>query len=314
MPPTSGIDHDYHDLEEAFDYVTREKPARKPKAKKESTGLVHGVVVRGRGHHYDVQVSGDSRAQPLLCEVRGRLLQERAKDTLVAVGDRVWVQPAAGNKGLIERIDERLSVLSRQQPGINIPAEDVILANPDQALVVFAAAQPEPHLRMLDRFLVIAEANELPAVLCVNKVELVGLEACAASFGLYERIGYPVLYASAARPRRHRRTARPADRPHHGSHRAQRRRQEQPAQRRSSAISNLRTGDLRDFARQGPHTRRAPRSSYPAALWRRHLCGRHARHPRTGALRYRTRKTLVLFPRDAAFSARLPLSRLHARS
>lgn len=46
--------------------------------------------------------------------------------------------------------------------------EDVILANPDQVLVVFAIVEPDPHLRMLDRFLVIAEANELPAIICVT--------------------------------------------------------------------------------------------------------------------------------------------------
>ena len=125
----------------------------------------------------------------------------------MAVGDRVWVQTTQPGKGLIERIEPRHSVLSRQQPGVNTPAEDVILANPDQALVVFAATQPDPHLRMLDRFLVIAEANELPVVLCVNKVELVGLEDVKEVFGLYERIGYPVLYASAADNSRHRRAA-----------------------------------------------------------------------------------------------------------
>ena len=156
------------------------------------------MVVRARGHVYDVEPAGERGGQALMCEVRGRLLQERSKDTLVAVGDRVWVQPTQAGKGLIERIEERQSVLSRQQPGVTIPAEDVILANPDQVLVVFAAAQPEPHLRMLDRFLVIAEANELPVVLCVNKVDLVGWRRVKEVFGLYERIGYPVIYTSAA--------------------------------------------------------------------------------------------------------------------
>jgi ribosome biogenesis GTPase len=132
----------------------------------------------------------------------------------------------------------------------------VILANPDQALVVFAAAQPEPHLRMLDRFLVIAEANELPAVLCVNKVELVGIDAVEAIFGLYARIGYPVLYASAAENMgidelRALLTGRitvvtgPS------------------GVGKSSLLNavypelNLRTGDLRDFASKGRHTTRA---------------------------------------------------------
>lgn len=256
MQPASDLDHDYHDLEEAVDFSYREKHTRKPKVKRDSAGLVHGVVVRGRGHHYDVQPAGDPSAHPLLCEVRGRLLQDRDKNTLVAVGDRVWVQAAAGNKGLIERIDERVRVLSRQQPGLAIPAEDVILANPDQALVVFAAARPEPHLRMLDRFLVIAEANELPAVVCVNKIELVGLENTRAIFGLYERIGYRVLYASAAE--------------HLGIDELR----DLLANRitvitglsgvgKSSLLNavhpdlHLRTGDLRDFLDKGRHTTRA---------------------------------------------------------
>ncbi len=38
--------------------------------------------------------------------------------------------------------------------------ERIVAANVDQVLVVFAAAKPEPHVRMLDRFLVIAEGNE----------------------------------------------------------------------------------------------------------------------------------------------------------
>ncbi len=137
--------------------------------------------------------SGDVR----VCEVRGRLLQERGRDTLVAVGDRVWVKPDGARRGQIERVDERHSVLSRQHPGVSVPAEDVILANPDQALLVFSVTQPEPHLRMLDRFLVIAEANELPAIICANKIDLTGEDHAASIFGRYAAIGYRVIYASA---------------------------------------------------------------------------------------------------------------------
>lgn len=173
----------------------------KPRPKRESVDLVAGIVTRARGHHYDVQTdpTGDNRVR--VCEVRGRLLAEqsaeRNKGTLVAVGDHVWVRPNGAEKGLIERIDERKSVLSRQRPGVHILAEDVILANPDQAMVVFAAADPEPHTRMLDRFLVVAEFNELPTVICVNKVDLTGIEGARAIFGVYEQIGYEVIYASA---------------------------------------------------------------------------------------------------------------------
>jgi ribosome biogenesis GTPase len=173
------------------------KRGRKPKPKKQSANLVHGIVVRARGHHFDVQTDASDEHRLRLCEVRGRLLLERGKDTLVAVGDRVWVLPDGPRGGKIEQIEERTSVLSRQRPGMDTPAEDVILANPDQALVVFAAAQPEPHLRMLDRFLVVAEHNELATVICVNKVDVAGGEAARELFGLYETIGYLVIYTSA---------------------------------------------------------------------------------------------------------------------
>lgn len=175
----------------------------RPRPKRESIDLVSGIIMRARGHHYDVQTdpTGDNRVR--VCEVRGRLLAEqiadRSKDTLVAVGDHVWVRPNGAEKGLIERVDERTRVLSRQRPGVNALAEDVILANPDQAMVVFAVADPEPHTRMLDRFLVVAEFNELPTVICVNKVDLTGIEAARAIFGLYETIGYDVIYTSAER-------------------------------------------------------------------------------------------------------------------
>jgi ribosome biogenesis GTPase len=171
--------------------------------------LLRGIVVRARGHHYDVSLLEDAETaetmarlgiapgERRICEVRGRLLQERSVDTLVAVGDYVWIVPHGKDRGQIERVEERHSVLSRQHPGVAIPAEDVILANPDQVLVVFAIAEPDPHLRMLDRFLVIAEANELPAVICVNKLDLVPEGTAEARFGIYTEIGYSVIYASA---------------------------------------------------------------------------------------------------------------------
>lgn len=191
--------YDYEEYDSLEDPEAR-RP-RKPKPKKDSVGLREGVVVRSRGHHFDVQMDEERDDQGdhvvRVCEVRGRLLQERGWDTLVATGDHVWVKPHGRHKGLVERVDERHSVLSRQHPGAPVPAEDVILANPDQVLVVFAAAQPEPHLRMIDRFLVIGEANELPAVICANKVDLVDAAAARSTFGRYEAIGYRVIYASA---------------------------------------------------------------------------------------------------------------------
>jgi ribosome biogenesis GTPase len=71
-----------------------------------------------------------------------------------------------------------------------------LLANADQAVFVFACANPAPKLRMLDRFLVIAEKQRVPAVIVANKVELIGLDAAKQLFGFYPALGYPVLYTS----------------------------------------------------------------------------------------------------------------------
>lgn len=191
----------YEEYDDYQDYRGRE-PARtrKPKPKRESENLMRGIVVRARGHHYDVRVldqPGITGGEVRLCEVRGRLLLERGRDTLVAVGDYVWIVPEGRRYGKIERVEDRHSVLSRQHPGVSIPAEDVILANPDQVLAVFAIVEPDPHLRMLDRFLVIAEANELPAIICANKLDLAGADHAQGLFAVYEEIGYRVIYASA---------------------------------------------------------------------------------------------------------------------
>lgn len=185
----------YEEWDEAYEDDYFDAPAKsKPKPKKRER-TVAGVVVRARGHHYDVSTSDD---RTISCRVRGRLLQERTKDlTLIAVGDRVQVVLEGKRKGLIDSVEERDSTLSRQLPGSNRPAEDVIVANPDQVLVVFSARDPEPHLRMLDRFLVIAEANELPALIVVNKIDLTGLKIARETFLLYEKLGYPLLYVSA---------------------------------------------------------------------------------------------------------------------
>jgi ribosome biogenesis GTPase / thiamine phosphate phosphatase len=58
--------------------------------------------------------------------------------------------------------------------------------------VVFATVKPDPHIRMLDRFLVIAEANDIGARVVVNKVDLAGEDDARARFGHYDGLGYPL--------------------------------------------------------------------------------------------------------------------------
>src|SRR5690606_14555666 len=96
--------------------------------------------------------------------------------------------------GVIEDVEERERAIVRLDPRPQGDYQQVLLANPDQAVFVFACANPAPRLRMLDRFLVIAEKQLIPAVIVANKVDLV--DDPRAIFGLYEEIGYRVLYTS----------------------------------------------------------------------------------------------------------------------
>jgi ribosome biogenesis GTPase / thiamine phosphate phosphatase len=130
------------------------------------------------------------------------LKQERKETDLVAAGDRVTFITNEDGTGVIESVAERERVLARARPAPGVRTiladqEQVLVANPDQVLFVFSIRAPAPSLRKLDRFLVEAERNELPAVICVNKIDLAPPGDAQRTFRMYEEIGYPVLYTSA---------------------------------------------------------------------------------------------------------------------
>lgn len=157
------------------------------------TSLLDGLVIRAQSGFLTVKT--DSGA--FFCRLRGRLKQDDAEGDIVAVGDRVTITPKDDGTGTIEHIHERKSVFSRQRTGIKRDFHQIILANPDQIVAVFACAEPEPRLRMLDRFLVIAEKQHIGAVIVANKIDLISREKAEAIFGGYARLGYPVVYTSA---------------------------------------------------------------------------------------------------------------------
>ena len=119
--------------------------------------------------------------------------------TPIVVGDEVdIVGDLSGRTDSLARIvrrGPRRTVLRRTADDTD-PTERVVVANLDQVLVVFAAANPEPHPRMADRFLVIAEANGLDARIVVNKCDLVSAERSRALFAEHAAAGYPVHYTS----------------------------------------------------------------------------------------------------------------------
>lgn len=130
-----------------------------------------------------------------VCQLRGKLKKGKAKGDIAAVGDRVRITALENGRGVIEHVEERRRALVRLAPRPQGVYQQVLLANPDQAVFVFACAQPSPRLRMLDRFLVIAEKQHIPALIAANKIDLT--ETPESIFGRYEAIGYHVLYVSA---------------------------------------------------------------------------------------------------------------------
>ncbi len=161
--------------------------------KNTAENLPRGLVIRSQSGFYTVHTEdGDE----IVCRLRGKLKRGPRRGDLVAVGDWVRFRRLPDGTGLIEAIEPRTRKLSRMAPTPRGEYEQIIIANPDQAVFVFACAQPEPRLRMLDRFLVISEKQEIPALIVANKVDLVGKEKAKEIFGHYETIGYPVVYTS----------------------------------------------------------------------------------------------------------------------
>lgn len=122
----------------------------------------------------------------------------------VAIGDRVRFTPTDAGAGQIVEVLPRRNVLARQSakpmPGAHA-FEQVIAANLDQVVPVFAAANPTPKWQMLDRYLVTAEAYNIPATVVLTKLDLVrqgkAEPELIAVVERYRRIGYPVILTSA---------------------------------------------------------------------------------------------------------------------
>jgi ribosome biogenesis GTPase len=117
----------------------------------------------------------------------------------VAIGDRVRYVDAGDGRGMITEILPRASKLSRPAP---VPGqrvfEQVIVSNADLILPVFSAANPTPKWGLLDRYLVSAEAAELPSVIVINKLDLAWKNpSLNEEIEIYRHIGYPVLLVSA---------------------------------------------------------------------------------------------------------------------
>jgi ribosome biogenesis GTPase len=155
------------------------------------------TVIGAEGGVYTLLFDGGRQAE---AKLRGRLKQERrggsASGDKVVIGDRVETLEADDGGLTIETILPRRNTIVRRGMGHRAK---VLAANVDRVFVV-VAIEPLPRPETIDRLLVVAEANEVPAVLLLNKMDLPEAQEIAAPLvQRYRAIGYPVLEVSARR-------------------------------------------------------------------------------------------------------------------
>ncbi len=164
-----------------------------------------GLVVKEQSGFFWVEVADGT---VYMCRLRGRLMEDAQSSDIAAIGDRVQISilenDESGEKGVVEAVEERHSVLSRsartvgQRGAGDAEREHVIMANADAILFVFAAAQPAPKTHLLDRMLVAGEISGVEElVIVVNKIDLEDPTNIDAMFQPYVAMGYTVIYTSA---------------------------------------------------------------------------------------------------------------------
>ena len=143
---------------------------------------MQGKIMKGIAGFYYVHVVGSGVYE---CKAKGIFRKDGVKPL---VGDNVEMEITHEKdmEGNIIRVLPRKNELVR-------PA----VANIDQALVVFAVTKPKPHFNLLDRFLVMMETKEIPAILCFNKADIAGDAEIAGLKAVYENCGYPLIFTSA---------------------------------------------------------------------------------------------------------------------
>ncbi|MEW6275780.1 MAG: ribosome small subunit-dependent GTPase A [Bacillota bacterium] len=137
-----------------------------------------GIVIKAYGGFYYVK-SGNEICK---CVLRGRF---RRQGQQVLVGDQVKFRVTEAKSGVIEEVLPRRNVLVRP-----------LVANVEQAILVFAMRDPDPSPFLLDRLLIQARAAQVTPFICFNKADLGGKEA-AELISVYQQAGYPVLVTSA---------------------------------------------------------------------------------------------------------------------
>ncbi len=157
-----------------------------------------GLVIKNTGSWYVVHADN---GEDVNCKIKGNLRLKGIRTTNpVAVGDRVTISVNPDGNAFITAIQPRKNYIIRRASNLSKESH-IIAANLDCAFLVVTLAHPVTSTTFIDRFLATAEAYRVPAVLLINKVDLLtddeDKEYCEAVASLYRTIGYDVLEISA---------------------------------------------------------------------------------------------------------------------
>ncbi|MDE6485860.1 MAG: ribosome small subunit-dependent GTPase A [Duncaniella sp.] len=161
---------------------------------------MNGLVIRNTGSSYIV-LTPEGNAIP--CKVKGNFRIKGIRTTNpVAVGDRVEISPITGSgEAYITAIEPRKNYIIRRASNLSKQAH-IIAANLDQTALIVTLSHPTTSTTFIDRFLATSEAYRVPAIVVINKIDLLtepdDRELLEAVSHLYRSIGYKVIQLSAA--------------------------------------------------------------------------------------------------------------------
>lgn len=142
--------------------------------------MINGTIIKGIGGFYYV----DTEQGLYECRARGIFRKEKITP-LVGDNVKMGIVDEDNKKGVVEEIEERETELVRPP-----------IANVNKAIIVFAVKNPTPNLSLLDRFIVLAEKEDLEIVIVLTKVDLSTMEEVEKIKNIYEISGYKVIPVS----------------------------------------------------------------------------------------------------------------------
>ena len=159
---------------------------------------MNGLVIKNTGSHYIVRTDD---GETVSCKVKGNFRIRGIRTTNpVAVGDRVVISRQTDDSAFITAISPRQNYIIRRATNLSKEAH-ILAANLDQAVLIVTLAHPTTSTTFIDRFLATAEAYRVPAIIVINKIDLLVDDddkalADAVAY-LYRSIGYPTILCSA---------------------------------------------------------------------------------------------------------------------